>query len=183
MYKSVPVCTSVYKYVPVCTSLQELCCFSITICAGGSALWMAALMEVINPKCKIVTIDPNGIEHWNSHWSVTSGIESKDPSLHPLWHKRVTAIKGSTTQPAVIAKVSVTTPLLPCDQFVRAGGARVCGLCNKGISAAELRPLTRDSAARAQRLFEIRDPRQLCDSRSHLVRISAISDRRVLIGK
>ena len=37
--------------------------------AGGSALYYSWLMKFINPNCRIVTIEAQGLEYWRSHWN------------------------------------------------------------------------------------------------------------------
>ncbi len=58
---------------------------------GGSAVLWSSLLELINPSARVITID---IED-----------QSAAARQHPLFQRRVTFIKGSSTAPDVVARV------------------------------------------------------------------------------
>lgn len=65
---------------------------------GGNALYLATLLEVVNPKAKILTVDIDP-QYWK-HTLKTLDMPGKEKLL-----QRIHFFEGSSTDPAVIAKM------------------------------------------------------------------------------
>ena len=60
--------------------------------SGGAALYLAWLVDMFNPSCKVVTVEPlsNNNSSWSSHWSQV-GNNSREAVM---FHQRVTVLTG-----------------------------------------------------------------------------------------
>ena len=92
--------------------------------SGGGALYMAVMMEAINPACKIFTMDTTPIEAWMKRFDGReqggqvstkriAGGEAEDeesevlqdPRHHPMWKKRVTFALGKSTDRRILRQI------------------------------------------------------------------------------
>jgi len=64
--------------------------------AGGTALYYATIMDQFKPECKIFTID--------------IGPRIQDAPKYEVWKKHVIAITGSSTDPAIVDRVTKQIP-------------------------------------------------------------------------
>ena len=60
--------------------------------SGGAALYLAWLVDMFNPSCRVVTVEPlnNNNSSWSSHWNQV-GNNSREAVM---FHQRVTVLTG-----------------------------------------------------------------------------------------
>jgi len=97
---------------------------------GGSALYYAAMLDLVHPAGKVLTID------------VDAGQLHEKATSHPLWKQHVEFVRGSSTAPEVVARIAqeigtgkrvlVTLDSLHSPEHVRRELALYAPLVSKG---------------------------------------------------